>query len=282
MASKSDQDSLNKQHIVHFCTFSDSRLQPTLTRIKREAELSKYFKNIYVYNEFNLNSQFKREFKNILKYHVKGYGFWIWKVSIILDSLHKIESNEYLLYADSGCTINKNGLGKFLEYLNLVENSDLGILAVCLTDDFIESKYTKGDVLDFFNVRESSDIINSAQRQASILLIKKHTRSLLFFQDLLKIYNKNSHLLNDTHFSSPNNSDFVAHRHDQSIFSVLHKIRKGAIIPNSDVWVDNNDFEHYLSDSPIWVTRKKNRKIIGVPYIFINGMKYFFNRFIKS
>lgn len=259
---------------IYFCTFSDSRLQPTLKRIENEAKFSGFFDKVFIFNEFNLNKEFKKKFKGVLKYNVKGFGYWIWKVSIIQDVLSKLEDGDILLYADSGCSINKSGFNKFQDYIELVNGSGLGIMAVTLEDSFIESKYTKGDLFDHLKVRGNKAIYNTPQIQAGVLLIRKNKNADAFLKHWQELYEQDISLVNDEASKKPNFSDFITHRHDQSVFSVLFKLNnKGVTIPLKEVWVKNlEDFE-LLNDNPIWVSRKKNKKITGLKYLFINWIK---------
>ncbi len=261
---------------TYFCTFADSRFQPTLKRIESEARSSGFFDDVFIFNEFNLNKDLKKKFGSILKYRVKGFGFWIWKVFIIQDVLSKIKEGDILLYTDSGCSINKKGYHKFLDYIRLVNESELGILAVSLEDNFLESKYTKGDLFDYLGVRNNSTIYNTPQIQAGVLLIRKNDNSAVFFKKWQKVYEEDISLVNDDPSKHSNFPEFIAHRHDQSVFSILFKLNnQGVTIPLSDVWVKKLEDLELLNSNPILVLRKKNKKIFGLIYLFINWLKDF-------
>jgi hypothetical protein len=259
---------------IYFCTFADSRLQLTLKRIENEAKSSGFFDKIFIFNEFNLNKEFKKKFKNVLKYNVRGFGYWIWKVSIIQDVLNKLNEGDILLYADSGCSINKNGLNKFNEYIKLVNETKLGILAVELEEGMIERKYTKGDLFDYFNIRDNDSISNSSQIQAGIILVRKNKKVDMFFKDWQKVFEADFSLINDEPSMTENFPDFITHRHDQSIFSILFKLSGGETIPLSDVWVKEKSDIDLLKNSPIWYLRNKNKKIEGIKWLFYNWIKF--------
>lgn len=259
---------------ICFCTFSDSRLQPTLKRIATEAKSSGFFDEVFIYNEFNLNKDFKNKYKHLLKYNIRGYGYWIWKVFIIQDVLSKLNDGDILLYTDSGCSINKSGFNKFQEYIKLVNESQLGILAVSLENSFVESKYTKGDLFDYLKVRDNEAIYNSPQIQSGLILIRKNKNVDTFFKQFQEVYEEDINFVNDEPSKKPNFLDFITHRHDQSVFSVLFKIHKGVTIPLNEVWVENNEDVDLLKDKPIWCMRRKNKKLAGLKYLFINWIKY--------
>ncbi|TDD76996.1 hypothetical protein [Flavobacterium caseinilyticum] len=255
---------------IYFCTFSDSRLQPTLKRIENEAKSSNFFDDIFIFNEFSLNKEFKNKFKDVLNYNSRGYGCYIWKVSIIQDVLSKLKENDILLYTDAGCSINSNGFNKFQDYINLVNESELGILAVSLEDNLLESKYTKGDLFDYLQVRDNEAIYNTPQIQSGLILIKKNKNAEVLFNEWQNVINSSFNLINDEVSISSNFPDFIAHRHDQSIFSILFKMHKGVTIPLSEVWVKQNEDLHLLKDSPIWCMRNKNKKVFGLKYLMVN------------
>ena len=259
---------------IYFCTFADSRLQPSLNRIRKEAKISGFFDKLFIFNEFNLNKEFKKKFKDVLKYNVRGYGYWIWKVSIIQDVLSKLEEGDFLLYTDVGCTINKRGRDRFQDYIRLVSVSELGILAVTLEDSLLERRYTKGDLFDYFKVRNVESIYNTPQLQAGVILIRKNKNADAFLKHWHESYEQDISLVNDEASKKPNFSDFIEHRHDQSVFSVLFKLNnKGVTIPLNEVWVKNPEDFELIKYNPIWVTRKKNKKITGLKYLFTNWIK---------
>ncbi len=235
---------------------------------------SGFFDKIFIFNEFNLNKEYKNKFKEVLKYNVRGYGYWIWKVSIIQDALSKLREGDFLLYTDSGCSINKRGRDRFQDYIKFVSESELGILAVTLEDSLLESKYTKGDLFDYLKVRNVEAIYNTPQIQAGVLLIRKNKNAIAFFTHIQELYEKDISLVNDEASKKPNFSDFISHRHDQSVFSVLFKLNnKGVTIPINEVWVQNPEDFELIKDCPIWVTRKKNKKITGFIFLIKNWIK---------
>ena len=94
-------------------------------RIKKEAESLNLFDNCIVetdktilndteFKETLENDYFKKVFES-----VKGGGYWIWKPYIIHKHLSKLNDGDILIYADSGCKIDKNNeIKKIFEDLN--------------------------------------------------------------------------------------------------------------------------------------------------------------------
>ena len=266
---------INKK--IYFTTFADSRLQPTLKRIVSEAKDSNFFDGIFPFNEFSLGREFERKFGHRINYKTRGYGYWVWKPTIIIDALSKIKEGEFLLYTDAGCSFNKKGFKKLQEYTTLAEGSDLGILAVVLEDNKLEKMFTKGDLFNFLEVREEPMVYNTPQIQSGLILIRKSEKSKQFLKEWQDVYLADRNLVNDSPSKSPNFPDFIEHRHDQSVFSILMKIYKGTTIPLQEVWVKNIQDTSSLQNSPIWYLRQKNRKISGLKYLIINRVRYALN-----
>jgi len=59
-----------------FLTFADSRMQPTLSRIRKEAEELDVFDGIFAFNENDLDSSFVSAFKPHLILGSRGFGYW--------------------------------------------------------------------------------------------------------------------------------------------------------------------------------------------------------------
>jgi hypothetical protein len=159
---------------VILCSFADSRISPTLDRLKKQAVETGFFDEIFFYNENDFDKNFLNQNRKILKPTVRGYGYWIWKPYIIKKTLSSIDDEDILLYIDAGSYLNKNGKERFFEYINIVKKNESGLLTFELNGDAFKEKYwTKGDLFDYFNVRNNIEITNSLMRDASTFFLKK-------------------------------------------------------------------------------------------------------------
>jgi hypothetical protein len=207
-----------------FITFGSNkeRFQKNLLRICNEAKDFDYFDEIIGFSEKDLidDSNFWKNNGEFIINNKRGYGCWIWKPHLIYKELEKMNEGDILVYADSGCEINKNGKKRFLEYIDLLNNNEHGYGLISFYLEFKECFYTKKTIFDFFNVGD--EIKNSFQNMATIQIIKKNKHSM----DIIKKWSditKNHILINDV---LTNNEDpqFIDNRHDQSIYSVLVNI----------------------------------------------------------
>ena len=133
-----------------------------------------------------------------------------------------------------------------------------------LTVDCLEKYYTNGDLLDFFNVRDIKEIVESPQRAATAFFIRKDPINIEFVEKWLAIFDHFS-LIDDTPSVSPNLDGFIENRHDQSVFSIMSKIRDVEIFPYS--------FICESVENPIWALRDKKIKL---------KYRYSFKRFCRK
>lgn len=268
-----------------FCTFADSGLNKTLGRINSQAQKMNCYDKIIINNEFDLNISFRDYFKEKLKPNIKGYGYWAWKPQVILQVLSNINDGDLMQYTDAGCWLNPKGRERLLDYFSIVEREVSGILAFETkprSNNEFEKKFklpeyqwTKGDLLDYFKVRNNELITKRGQIGAGVIFIKKCKFSEDFIKQWLKVYYDDFSLADDSKSKSKNLDGFIEHRHDQSIFSLLCKINNIKTLSSleyyypsrENVWV--SDWKE-LRNYPIWAKRDKD---FGFFQNFLNLIK---------
>lgn len=212
---------------VHFLAFADSKYEKTKERIRGEAIDSNFFDIIQIYGESDLP-------ENIRKYcteNHRGYGFWSWKPFIVEQYLNEIDSGDILVYCDIGCTINLRGSDRFSEYLNALKTQEIVVFKM----PHLESMYTKMDTLIHFDAIEFSE---TGQVAATAFCIKKTKTTEIFCRIWNDTTQNHKNLIDDSISITKNSLNFIDHRHDQSIFSILCK--KGisdVCFFEEDVWM---------------------------------------------
>ena len=248
-----------KNNKIFFCSFSDSRFTPNLKRIEKEAKTLETFDNIFIYNEKSLDREFVEQFKDKLRFKVRGYGFWVWKPYLILKTIQKLEEGDVLLYADTGCKLNSSAKVKLNEYIDRVRISKSGILASQLLPFHNEKIYTKADLLEFFEVTNKTEILDTPQIAATFMFIRKCDNSIRILKQWLSVFYENFKLIDDTPSIVSNDLNFVEHRHDQSVFSILYKLNEIDLIEFEEV----SNKKEVLQQYPIWTIRIKKRSFKG-------------------
>lgn len=262
---------------AHFVTFADSRLKISLDRIQKQAQDMNYYDNITIYNETGLDNNFIDHFKDKMIFGSRGFGYWCWKPQIILQELYKMNDNDILQYSDAGCHINKNGYEKLIEYFNIANDS--GILAFQsrsksatpndIKGHFLpEYQWTKGDILDYFNVRNNIDILKTGQIGSGIIFIKKCEKSIKIIQEWLKSYYYDYSLADDSLSKAQNIDGFIENRHDQSILSILCKINNIPTLSvceyfpvacmSTEKWMGFYDADITVEDYSNWASLEKS------------------------
>lgn len=257
----------------YFLTFADTRLRNAADRLKLQAESLEVFDNIIIYNETDLDQGFREKYVDKLLFDMPGFGFYCWKPQAIYQVLQQMELNDILLYADVGCHLNLNGKARLLEYFNMIMNSEKGILGfrvrmenTTLIHDgrplyqWIEKEFAKGHLLDYFGVRNSTDIVDTEIYAAGIIFFKKTQLSLNVVKSWLDTFEHDFSLIDNSPSKTANLPEFKTYRHDQSIFSILCKLNDIEYVSYYEVdlplkgrkqdWVG-------LRQYPIWAMRDK-------------------------
>ena len=217
-----------------FVTFADSRMKRPLRRIRRQAlEMGFAPDRILAFTERDLDAGFRDRMKSHLVKGSRGYGYWCWRPQVVLQALDRMGKDEIFLYADAGCHLNPKGLPRLREYLKMADESDIiafqgrSFLGTEKFDPLHHynsvGMWTKGDVLDYFGVRDNDEIINSGQYSGGVFLVKNSARSRAFYDRYRSIVESHFELLDDSPSKSANRPEFLEHRHDQAVFTLLCK-----------------------------------------------------------
>jgi hypothetical protein len=225
---------------ITFLTFGGptERYHNNVDRICKEAGAFNIFNNIvglkddYLKNDANFWDMHHKFIEN----NLRGYGHWLWKPYIVKKQLELMNDNDILVYADSGCELNVNGLHRLIEYFNIVNAHECGLLSFQMKH-LLEKAWTKMDTMAYLN---ASDLANTGQLMATSFVIRKcaHTVKLV---NLWYYISCNYHLIDDTPSQLPNDKSFREHRHDQSIWSILRKQLGATIIPDETWFSDWSD-----------------------------------------
>ena len=224
-----------------------------VNRICSEARAINVFgNNIIGYTEKDLinDDEFWKKHQAFISSSEKGYGYWLWKSYLTKKTLTEMNNDDILVYADSGCVINPNGINKLFEYFNTINNSKYGILS--FKTPHLEKIWSKMDIFDYYDVCES-EILDSGQLVGGIFIIRRceHT---------INIVNKwyegccNYRFIDDSPSNIQNDESFIENRHDQSIFSIIRK-KYGTEMTETDETYFDPDWNTYGYDFPFWAKR---------------------------
>ena len=164
------------------------------------------------YTEKDIDADFFEKNKSILETK-RGAGCWLWKPYIILDMLNTINDGDYLVYMDSGAKFIKNP-SVFLTMIN-----HKGIL--CTRMIHPQGRWSKGDCFYLINKNNHDDFRFDLQIQGTYLFIKKCEFSVNFVKEWLKFCETDGLISEEKNLYKENFPEFIEHRHDQSILSLM-------------------------------------------------------------
>jgi hypothetical protein len=186
--------------------------------------------------------------KQFIKSNAKGFGYWIWKPYLIKFILQKYPECDGVFYLDIGCefNVNQESILRFREYLLLA--SSFGSFAFELSEPDLH--WTSTRVINELNAEA---IAESNQIAATTFFLSNTPENLRFLDEWVYLCTKNNFKLLTEEESI--NSNFKNHRHDQSIFSLLWKMKDNFSCPNETYWAPN-----WATDGksfPIWSARNR-------------------------
>jgi hypothetical protein len=240
---------------VHLLSFASSRFG-SLYRLEREARAMGCFSSVTLLTAKDLDEDYWRVCSDFVRTHPhRGFGFWTWKPYIILKELEKLSQGDVLLYLDAGCSLNVDGINRLRAYINQVVKHPSGWFV--FKTNYSMSQYTKRILLEKygFNNQIHRDL-PMFQCSCHFIVVQASTIKLAkqWFESMQE------RALIDDSFSQNENIDFIAHRHDQSVFSILAHQYGVESIEDETYW--SPKWNVYL-DYPIHTRRWKHR--IGWP-----------------
>jgi hypothetical protein len=203
-------------HFISFCEGTQT-YKDALHRISNQAKSLNLFNvETYTGNDLKEDTSFWEKNGTFVLNNQRGYGYWLWKPYLILKKLQSIKENEIILYCDCGCEIDIRKKNKIEQMLKDVETCEI----ICNTTHG-EIAWTKRDLLIYLNM-DNENVLKQSQYEATSICIKKCEKTMKFVQEWYEtacIHN----LLDDSPSENTNYPQFIEHRHDQSIFSLLKK-----------------------------------------------------------
>lgn len=201
-----------------------------------------YFDEIIEVSPANIEEHFLKANEEILS-HSMGNGYWLWKPYFILRALLSINDNDILFYIDSGNEIisDVTPLFKLLDDCDvaLFKNRDVNPRG----EIWINSTWTKADCFNLMGCCDDK-FKKGYQVNAGYIFLRKTPLAVKLIQEFLS-HSCNKYIITDSaNVSGHNEPDFIAHRHDQSILSLL------AIKHDIGLHDDPSQFANHVATRP--------------------------------
>lgn len=233
----------------YLISYGDNNYKDQREFFRQTAISSGFFDHIQVFTPEDIDPEFAAQVQEVLKFR-KGGGYWIWKPYFLKKVLDTINEGDILIYCDAGCMINNKGEKRFKEYIDRLNNTKTGTIDFELPHKEIE--YTKREVFNALDV--SAEVIHSNQLVATVILLKKCAHTIFLIDTFYNTAIHNASLFTDEKDAASQHKEFIDHRHDQSIFSILRKTYGANIIPDETYFTD---FIYQGYFFPFWATRLK-------------------------
>jgi len=198
-----------------FINYADKVFEKQQKFALKAARFRGKFDAIYGFTRQDIDEIFYIQHKYILN-QKRGGGYWLWKPYFINKSLSTLNNGDYLFYSDAGAFFLKK-VDILIDELNKYDQDIMGFEL-----PLIEEQWTKKELFIRMNCEESF-YFESNQILASFMLIKKTNFSEKFFNEFLKISCDEINITDKFLENVKQNDDFICHRWDQSIFSLLYK-----------------------------------------------------------
>ena len=277
---------------VYLCSFASPDLKLSVNRFIKQSHELKFYDEVKIFDWKDLSLEKQKQMKSIFnKGQKRLFGYGSWKAEIILSYLNQIPKNSILQYSDIGCIFNPNGRERLKEYIQITDKKN--ILAFKYSDPnfniknkykfqiYYENKYTKADAWEYFNIDDNSDILKREQVWSGTMFFKNNIYAKEILNNWKKALNVTS-LIDDSSSQKKNHSNFIEHRHDQSIFSLICKKENIFCLSASECeWAEfeNKRIWSHLKNYPVLAKRDKKFNFIKR---FINRQKKNIARFLKK
>jgi len=210
--------------MITVVNFADRKFKRNQRWSSISAKLFGKVNKVIEYGPKDIEKKIKEKNKESVKFNNKGFGNYYWKPFIVNKALDKIKEGDYLMYVDSGSFFLKS----ILPLVKHMEVKQKNIL--CFKLPLIEKQWTKRDTFLLMDC-DSKEYINSPQILSGFFIVKKCNESISFLKSWQE-YATDSRILSDdaNALEMPNYKEFIEHRHDQSILSLLCKKNKHVLI----------------------------------------------------
>ena len=176
------------------------------------------FDKVMSYSPKDIDRNFYRRNRKILSRR-RGNGYWLWKPYFIRKSLDLLDEGDFLFYSDSDAVF----LSSIQPLVQAMEEANQQLLPFSLGRILPEKTWTKRDAHILLGCDEPK-YADSPQMVGGIHLWRKSKFATDFADEWLR-YAQDERAMTDmpNQMGKPNYPEFVHHRHDQSIFSLLVK-----------------------------------------------------------
>ena len=203
----------------HLFTFSNWKYYKSADELVKSA--APFVDIIHSYHENDIDINFYEQ--NIQLFNKnRGFGFWVWKSYFINKLLSNANTDDIFLYVDAGNTI----IDDISVIYELVEKNERGLILFDNTDgsstgeNWKNINWTKSDCFNLLNLN-TAEYLYGNQINASYIAFRKTDFTIKFFDIFAKATSHYNIVSDEPNVTNNFNTQFIDHRHDQSVLSLL-------------------------------------------------------------
>ncbi|MBD5470175.1 MAG: hypothetical protein HDR19_03415 [Lachnospiraceae bacterium] len=172
------------------------------------------------YTAEDIDPKFRAANKEILD-NPRGGGYYLWKPYVFYRAYQEISDDDYLIYTDAGSVY----VDSIQKLIDCMEKEQINLMLFSLQNEMLERKYTKRDAFILTGCDEEK-YANTPQSIGGYMVCRKSAEVEDFFQEVLS-YAQDIRIISDNPntMGKDNYPEFIDHRHDQSVISLISKKR---------------------------------------------------------
>ena len=198
----------------YFLTFANTEYMNT-DRIANQICALDTFDTILQMNETHIPEYIEKH-SEFIKSNPPGYGRWIWKPKIILDTLFKMSDGDILVYSDAGMYVNINGKDRLLEYFDKLQTKDVVVFST--NYEYKARSFVKNDAIMSY-YPEFHDFNNNAC-YAGLIIMRKTQNSVSLISDWLDLCENHHFIDNSPSTLYEEHDKFMGQDADNGLFNL--------------------------------------------------------------
>ena len=196
-------------YVINFADANYARQQALNTKSAREQGKADAVFEFHEEDIMELKEQFPEHFG--IK---RGFGLWFWKPYLIMKAMDKVNDGDYLFYCDSGAVF----IYDIHQFIPDLEASGKDMMV--FEQPLLAHCFTKGETYHLLGCNDYA----GNQLLGGYIFLKKSAESRRYMQEWHDAMTDLRVLSGDKFFPEiKDHRDFIAHREDQSILTILCK-----------------------------------------------------------
>lgn len=187
-------------------------------RLNRKTALRWGADRVICYTPEDIDADFYKKNERILQAK-RGNGYFLWKPYFLNKAYQELNEGDYLVYTDSGSIF----VNRIQYLIDCMEKEQTDIMVFSLELELLEKYWAKRDALILMGCDEAK-YTDTPQSIATYVVLKKSEFVKKFLEEDLK-YAQDIRIISEQENTqgAPNYEGFIAHRHDQVVWSLMSK-----------------------------------------------------------